>query len=398
MWNASRWAVRLPMPGSLPSSVTSRWRGGASKTRLRGRAGPARRGRRPGRRARRSTPPILSAASSCAERSASLTAARTMSCSISTSSGSTASGSIVIDSMCELAGGDDLDHAAARGRLDPLVLERLLRGHHLLLHLLDLLEHLLHVGLGRHQDVSSGSSGRQDLRLELFHEALDQLVVARASARSSSGRVGRAARARAAATAPVTARIARPISSRLAASSALRLDRPAVSAHASVSSPSPSADGRATFRCSAQQRPLRLDRLDARPATARRRRRGRARPRPPPAPAPGGSTTATAATDRAPARSAEAAAAGAGVGGRRRRRRAARGGRGRRRRRAAGGGRRPPSARRSSAAARPAAVAGTSARRPPGGARRRRRTAGLQPLEPGLQRLRGGVDLRARRP
>jgi hypothetical protein len=31
MWKASRCAVRLPMPGSLPSSVTSRWRGGASK-------------------------------------------------------------------------------------------------------------------------------------------------------------------------------------------------------------------------------------------------------------------------------------------------------------------------------------------------------------------------------
>ena len=31
MWNASRWAVRLPIPGSLPSSVTRRWSGGASK-------------------------------------------------------------------------------------------------------------------------------------------------------------------------------------------------------------------------------------------------------------------------------------------------------------------------------------------------------------------------------
>ena len=29
-WKASRWAVRLPMPGSLPSSVTRRWSGGAS--------------------------------------------------------------------------------------------------------------------------------------------------------------------------------------------------------------------------------------------------------------------------------------------------------------------------------------------------------------------------------
>ena len=29
-WNARRWAVRLPIPGSFESSVTSRWRGGAS--------------------------------------------------------------------------------------------------------------------------------------------------------------------------------------------------------------------------------------------------------------------------------------------------------------------------------------------------------------------------------
>jgi hypothetical protein len=29
MWKARRWAVRWPMPGSLPSSVISRWTGGA---------------------------------------------------------------------------------------------------------------------------------------------------------------------------------------------------------------------------------------------------------------------------------------------------------------------------------------------------------------------------------
>ena len=28
-WKARRWAVRLPMPGSLESSVTSLWTGGA---------------------------------------------------------------------------------------------------------------------------------------------------------------------------------------------------------------------------------------------------------------------------------------------------------------------------------------------------------------------------------
>src|SRR5205823_13380798 len=43
------------------------------------------------------------------------------------------------------AGRDHLDHPAARGRLDGLVLQLVLRLLHLLLHLLHLLEHLVHV-------------------------------------------------------------------------------------------------------------------------------------------------------------------------------------------------------------------------------------------------------------
>src|SRR5215212_8655175 len=31
IWNARRWAVRCPIPGSLPSSVIRRWTGGAYK-------------------------------------------------------------------------------------------------------------------------------------------------------------------------------------------------------------------------------------------------------------------------------------------------------------------------------------------------------------------------------
>ena len=51
----------------------------------------------------------------------------------------------------EVAGDLDGDHAAAGRGLDLLVLELLLGGHHVRLHLLDLLEHLLHVGRLRHQ-------------------------------------------------------------------------------------------------------------------------------------------------------------------------------------------------------------------------------------------------------
>src|SRR3954451_10194690 len=51
------------------------------------------------------------------------------------------------------------DHAAAGGRLDGLVLELLLRGHHVVLHLLDLLHHVGHVRRLGHQALGS-SSGR----------------------------------------------------------------------------------------------------------------------------------------------------------------------------------------------------------------------------------------------
>lgn len=78
-----------------------------------------------------------------------------------------------------LAGRDDLDHAPAGGGLHAaLVLELVLRGGHLLLHLLGLLEHLVEVGRQRHQLwVSSDWSVLHDRRVELVDQAVDQLVL-----------------------------------------------------------------------------------------------------------------------------------------------------------------------------------------------------------------------------
>ncbi len=80
-------------------------------------------------------------------QTASLTAARIISWSISTSSGSQASGLISMDDL-HLALSGDLDHAAAGRGVDGLGLEVLLRGGKLLLHLAGLLHHLLHVHTG----------------------------------------------------------------------------------------------------------------------------------------------------------------------------------------------------------------------------------------------------------
>ena len=205
-WNARRCAVRLPIPGSFDSSVTSRWRGGASNCGRRcglrsddrggaegmscltsssgrgARRGSARRPGRPpgapppppmppmpprpsdssaliGSKPPCSAPPSWLCWSSSAIRSASLIAAMTMSCSISTSSGSTASGSIVRLLQAHVARHRDLDHPAAGRRLDLLLLEFLLRLLLLREHRLRLGEHLLKVGRLGHQVCSSGSGG-----------------------------------------------------------------------------------------------------------------------------------------------------------------------------------------------------------------------------------------------
>ena len=111
--------------GRCPAAARARRRGG--------RAGPGPpcssspggpRGHRPPRPP--VIPPIFEPASSWAARIASLTAARTMSESISASSGSIASGSITILQR-QVAAHRHLDHAAAGAGLDRLVLELLLR-------------------------------------------------------------------------------------------------------------------------------------------------------------------------------------------------------------------------------------------------------------------------------
>src|SRR5215218_7872700 len=67
----------------------------------------------------------------------------------------------------EVAAHRDLDHAAAGGRLDELVLELLLRGHHLFLHLLRLLQQGSDVGrLGHHDSSSAGSSSASNSRMK----------------------------------------------------------------------------------------------------------------------------------------------------------------------------------------------------------------------------------------
>ncbi len=166
MWKASRCAVRCPIPGSFESSAIRRLIGPAYMRasvlsglaeRVRDRsAGHARR-RAEARQAAAHAP---GDAAQLALRPApgprgvaSLTAAVTMSWSSSGSSGSIASGEIVISLQLHVAAHRHLDHAAAGARLDGLVLELLLGLRHLGLHLLDLLHQLAHVRSLRHQPV-----------------------------------------------------------------------------------------------------------------------------------------------------------------------------------------------------------------------------------------------------
>ena len=103
---------------------------------------------------------------------------------------------------------------------------------------------------------------RQDLlRVELFHEALDELVVARASARSClGGVVGAPARARAAAPAPVTARIARDDQLAVGGVLGLALGQRRPSRPTRASAPRRRAPTGARLEERRQQRPLRLER------------------------------------------------------------------------------------------------------------------------------------------
>ena len=91
--------------------------------------------------------PSFCACSSLAWRIASCTAATTRSSSVSMSSGSTTLGSIVMRAQLAVTGDGRLHDPAAGGRFDQRVRERVLRGLHVGLHLLDLLEHV-HRGSG----------------------------------------------------------------------------------------------------------------------------------------------------------------------------------------------------------------------------------------------------------
>src|SRR3954468_11354345 len=142
MWKASRCAVRCPIPGSLPSSVMRRWTGGAYK---------------PG-----SEPQAERAQVHAARQPAELRLLQLL----GGAHGLVDGGEDHVLQQLRVVGIDgvgrdrdrlhdevardlDLHHPAARGGLDLLVLELLLRLEHVLLHLLDLLHHLLHVrGLG----------------------------------------------------------------------------------------------------------------------------------------------------------------------------------------------------------------------------------------------------------
>src|SRR6185436_10876629 len=157
MWKASRWAVRCPIPGSLPSSVIRRWTEGAYK-RVSGPRSEAQPERAEVHAAREPAElgllELLGGAHALVDRREDHVLQEV--------------GIVGVDGL----GGDhdrlhdevarhlDLHHAAAGGRLDLLVLERLLGLEHVLLHLLDLAHHLLHVRrLGHQASPSFSSSG-----------------------------------------------------------------------------------------------------------------------------------------------------------------------------------------------------------------------------------------------
>src|SRR5688500_18152753 len=87
----------------------------------------------------------------------------------------------------ELSRHHDLDRAAAGGRFDALVLQLLLRLRHLGLHLLDLLEHLVHVRRLRHRQVPSSSSKTSSALNSAFRRSSSSSSESAASGSSSPG-------------------------------------------------------------------------------------------------------------------------------------------------------------------------------------------------------------------
>src|SRR3954466_7520833 len=173
MWNASRCAVRCPIPGSLPSSVIRRWTGGAYKPGSEPQAERAQvhAAREP---AELRLLELLGGAQALVDRGEHHVLEQL--------------GVVGIDRVRgdrdrldhEVAGHLDLPHPAAGGGVGLLVLERLLGLEHVLLHLLDLLHHLLHVRGLRHLALPFLFlvwTGDDLLGIELCHEARDDLVL-----------------------------------------------------------------------------------------------------------------------------------------------------------------------------------------------------------------------------
>ena len=135
------------------------------------------------------TEPMRFCSSSRAIRMASFVAARIMSCRISTSSGSTAEGSILHFLQGQVSADLDRDHPAARRCFHYLLGQVLLGLGHVGLHLLDLLHHLLvvrvHVSPRRLAGILRLGSERFGLvdgpGAELLLQDLDQLRLAQDS-------------------------------------------------------------------------------------------------------------------------------------------------------------------------------------------------------------------------
>src|SRR3954452_12990921 len=174
MWNASRCAVRAPTPGSLPSSVTSRWIGGANK--LEARQAEAAEVQPAGQAAHLARGELLRRAQALVDRGEHHVLQELRVVGIDRGGGDR-------DRLdLQVPGHDDLHHPAAGRGLDGLVLELLLGGDHVLLHLLDLLEHLVHVGRLGHQAAPSGSGSSR------ISSAANSAL--RRSIRSASGSAG----------------------------------------------------------------------------------------------------------------------------------------------------------------------------------------------------------------
>src|SRR3954468_6201067 len=245
MWNARRWAVRCPIPGSLPSSVIRRWTGGAYKRAGGSEAGQAQRAQVHAARepAELALLELLGGAQRLVDRGQHHVLQQL--------------GVVGVDRVRgdrdrlhdEVARHLDLDHAAAGGGLDLLVLELLLGLHHVLLHLLDLAHHLLHVrGLGHQASPSLLGSGSGTISSASNSDLKRATISSSEGGCSSPAPSG--ARSRSSnwmrSGVPVRPRTAFSTTPRCSAVSAIRRLKPSSRPKATISSWSRSSTGRAS--------------------------------------------------------------------------------------------------------------------------------------------------------